>query len=269
MISVIIATKNGEKYIARAIQSALEQSVAVQNAQDPTEYPGFEIVVVSDGSTDNTAKIVREIGATDPRVKLIELAQNVGPGSARAKGIAQSEMQNPYIAILDDDDSWINPKKLENQISYLEKNPNVLVVGAEKTEFVTESGTRMWWFYHKTDPKVIHDEMLLRCPIINSSVVFRRDAYNKVGGLTSMRLAEDYDLWLRLAQIGDITNIPDTETRYTVRINSASGSNGKERIKLALVVLELVKKYRHVYPNYYKALVKAYIRIVRKFIFKL
>lgn len=267
MISVIIATKNGEKYIARAIQNALQQSVAVRNAENPTEFAGFEIVVVSDGSSDNTASIVREISIKDSRVRLIELKENVGPGLARAKAIEQSN--NPYIAILDDDDQWINPRKLENQISYLKDHTEILVVGAEKTEFTTENGTHMWWYYHKTDPKIIHNEMLLRCPIINSSVVFKRDAYNKVGGFTNMRLAEDYDLWLRLAQIGDITNIPNTETQYTVRTNSASGSNGKDRIKLALVVLGLVKKYRHLYPNYHKALLKSYIRIVRKFIFKL
>ncbi len=263
MISVIIATKNGEKYIARAVRNALEQSVAIKNAQDPTEYPGFEIVVVSDGSTDGTVKIVREISAQDKRVTLLELTKNVGPGSARAKGIAMSK--NPYVAILDDDDSWINPDKLKNQIEYLENNPKVLVVGAVKTEFVTESGKHICWYTTRTDPRKIRENMLVRCPIVNSSVVFRKDAYEQVGGLSEMRLAEDYDLWLRLGQIGDITNIEGAETRYTVRTNSASGSNGAERVKMSLVVLALVKKYRHVYPRYYRALFKAYLRIIRKY----
>lgn len=268
MISTIIATKNGETYIAKAIKSALEQSVAIQNAQAPSKYAGFEIIVVSDGSTDDTVKIVREmIANTDSRIKLVELTENIGPGLARAKGIEQSK--NPYIAILDDDDSWINTDKLKNQIEFLETNPHVLVVGAEKTKFVNEKGTHMWWYIHEMDPKIIHDNMLVRCPLINSSVVFRKKSYDEVGGFTNMRLAEDYDVWLRLAQIGDITNIPNTETSYTVRTNSASGSNGKDRVKIALVVLGLVKKYRYKYPNYHKALIKAYIRIIRKFLFKL
>jgi glycosyltransferase involved in cell wall biosynthesis len=265
MISVIIATKNGQKYIAGAIQNALSQTVAVQNQADPAQFPGFEIIVVSDGSTDKTTEIVRGLTADDSRIKLIELTENVGPGKARAKGISHSK--NPYIAILDDDDSWINPEKLENQIGFLENNPNVVVVGAEKTEFVSESGKHLWWFFHKTDPRIIHDEMLLRCPIINSSVVFRKEAYDRVGGLSDLRLAEDYDLWLRMGKIGDIVNIKDAETRYTLRTNSASGSNGKDRVKLALVVLKLVRKYKNDYPNYTKALIKSYIRIVRKFLF--
>ncbi len=267
MISVIIATKNGEKYIANAIKNALSQTVAVQNQSNPSQFPGFEIIVVSDGSTDKTAEIVKGMIASDSRIKLIELTENVGPGTARAKGISQSK--NPYIAILDDDDSWINLSKLENQISFLESNPKAVVVGAEKTEFVSGSGTHLRWFFHKTDPEIIHAEMLLRCPIINSSVVFRKDAYEKVGGLSNLRLAEDYDLWLRMGKIGDIVNIKDAETRYTLRTNSASGSNGKDRVKLALVVLDLVRKYKDDYPNYRKALIKAYIRIARKFLFKI
>ncbi len=261
MISVIIATKNGEKYIARAILNALEQSVALANKQDPAQYPGFEVVIVSDGSTDNTVSIVHDLALKDPRIRLIELTQNIGPGAARSKGIENSK--NPYIAILDDDDMWINPKKLENQLDAFVKNPTVVVVGAEKTEFVKEDATHMFWHMHKTDPKIIHDEMLLRCPIINSSVMFKREAYDTVGGLSDMRLAEDYDLWLRLAKIGDIINIPGAETQYTVRANSASGSNGKAKVKIAIVVLSLVKKYRKDFPNYHKALIKAYLRILK------
>lgn len=264
MISVIIATKNGEKYIAHAIQSALEQSVAIRNAQDPTEYPGFEIIVVSDGSTDNTAKIVRELCTADSRVKLVELSQNVGPGLARAKGIAQSH--NPYIAILDDDDSWINPKKLENQISYLEQHPNVLVVGAEKIEFVDENGKLIRWQIYRTDPKKIRTFMLMFCPVVNSSALFRKEAYERAGGFSDMRLSEDYDLLLRIGRIGDIANIPGAETRYTIRASSASGSNGKAKIKMAIAHLTLLNTYWRYYPNRLLAFIKAYARVPYQYI---
>lgn len=283
MISTIIATKNGEKYIRRAIQSALDQSIAA----DPTMYPGFEIIVISDASSDNTANIVREMIAADagilnndtrstiatienqPRIKLIELNINVGPGAARAKAISESNPANKYIAILDDDDEWINPKKLENQIAFLEHNPSVAAVGATKTEFATENGKRLFWYTNSSNPKTLHKNMLMRCPLVHSSTVFRKDIYEKVGGYTEMRLAEDYDLWLRMGQIADIANISDAETRYTARTNSTSGSNGKSRITLTLVVIGLVKKYGKCYPRYYTALLKGYLRIGWKWIFKI
>ncbi|MBU3668631.1 MAG: glycosyltransferase family 2 protein [Candidatus Taylorbacteria bacterium] len=252
MITTIIATKNGEKYIGKALDSVFKQSVS--------SHPNFEVIVISDGSTDNTISFVKN---NFPKVIIIENKESVGPGTARNIGI--SHAKNEYIAILDDDDWWINSDKLKNQIEFLETHKNCLVVGAEKTEFVSENGTHLWWYTHQTDTRVIHDNMLVRCPIINSSVVFRKSAYDSVGGYSDLRLAEDYDLWLRLGKIGDIANIPNTETAYTLRKNSASGSNGKHSTRLARIVLGLVKKYRQDYPNYTKALLKGYLRIIKNF----
>lgn len=264
MISTIIATKNGEKYIARAIHNALEQSVAVSNAKDPSQFSGFEIVVVSDGSTDSTVNIVRELALKDARIRLIELTQNIGPGAARAKGIESSK--NPYIAILDDDDMWINPKKLENQIVFMEQNTNIVAVGSENIEFADENGKSIRWQKYRTDPKNIRNFMLMFCPIVHSSVLLRKEVYEKAGGFRDIRLAEDYDLLLRMGQLGDIANIADAEIRYTVRTNSASESNGRAKIKMAVAHIQLFNKYWRHYPNRTLAFVKAYARVPYQYI---
>lgn len=259
MISVIIATKNGSKTIKKAIDSVLMQSVF----KDSVKYPGAEIIIISDGSTDGVVDYIKQTFAANlGRIHILENSQSVGPGRARAQAIKQSH--NPYIAILDDDDWWLNPNKLQNQIEFLDAHPHTAVVGAEKTQFVSESGNQLFWYTARTDPTQIHNNMLIRCPLVNSSVVFRKKIYDSVGGLSDLRLAEDYDLWLRIGQVSEITNIPDTETAYTLRKNSASGSNGKHGTALARTVLMLVKKYRHAYPNYYKGLLKGYVRIIRK-----
>lgn len=262
MISVIIATKNGEKHVLHAIQSALSQSVAQENLVDRTKYPGFEIVVVSDGSTDKTAEVVRKASEKDSRIKLVELTTNVGPGLARGKGIDSTNPDNQYVAILDDDDEWINPDKLKNQITFLEAHTNVLVVGAQKTEFISESGKHILWYYNNTNPAYLRQNILAQNPIVNSSSVYRKDAYKKVGGYTDLRLSEDYDLWLRLGLMGDIANIEGAETRYTLRKSSMSGSNGAQARKMAQIVLRQIRQYKDKYPNYWIAALKGYARLI-------
>lgn len=258
MISVIIATKNGAKNVCGAIQNALDQTVA----KDSIRFQGFEIIVVSDGSTDETVSLIkgRFPSTLFPSVRVLELTENIGPGFARKAGVELS--QNKYIAVLDDDDRWINPKKLENQIIFLEKNPNIVAVGAQKTEFITEEGKHILWYFNSTDPEIIRNNMLIRNPIVNSSVVYRKDAYDKVGGYNNLRLSEDYDLWLRLGLIGDIANIKDTETAYTFRKNSMSGSNGAQSTKIAQIVLNQIREYKNKYPNYWIAVIKGYIRLI-------
>ena len=258
MISVIIATKNGAKHVCGAIQNALDQTVA----KDLVRFQGFEIIVISDGSTDETVSLVKSTFPTTlfPNVRVLELKENVGPGLARKAGIELSA--NKYIAVLDDDDRWINPKKLENQVIFLEKNPNVLVVGAQKTEFITEEGKHILWYFNNTDPKVLRNLMLARNPIVNSSVVYRKEAYDKVGGYKDLRLSEDYDLWLRLGLIGDIANIEGAETAYTLRKNSTSGSNGSQSALVAKTVLKQIKEYKGKYPNYWIAAAKGYARLL-------
>jgi glycosyltransferase involved in cell wall biosynthesis len=270
MISVIIATKNGEKYIARAVHNALEQSVAISNAKDPSQFSGFEIVVVSDGSTDNTANIVRELASEDARVRLIELTQNIGPGLARNLAILGGKIENeseliippianPFVAILDDDDLWQNPKKIENQISYFNENPNVVVAGAVRTEFTRENGEHLRWIINETDPQKIRANMLSYNPIITSSVVFRTNIFKEIGGFKPMYLAEDYDLWLRMGLHGDTSNVEGAETIYTIREGGASKSR---QLEMAQVVIRLAKEYRHQYPHFYKAYVKGILRLV-------
>lgn len=270
MISIIITTKNGEKYIARAIKNALSQSIAISNSKDPSQFSGFEIVVVSDGSTDNTVSIVHELALHDARIRLIELVQNIGPGLARNLAILGGKIKeensliipsisNPFVAILDDDDLWQNPKKLENQISYLNDNPNVVVAGAIKTEFTRENGEHLRWIINETDPQRIRSNMLSYNPIITSSAVFRTNTFRAIGGFKPMYLAEDYDLWLRMGTHGDISNVEGAETIYTIREGGASKSR---QIEMAQVVMRLAREYRHQYPHFYKAYIKGALRLV-------
>ncbi len=263
MISVVLATKNGSKYIIRALDSVLKQ-VDVD----------LEIIVVSDGSTDETVAIVRDYMAEHGMVpfRLIELSQNIGPGLARnlailggeAEGKTYPECSGEYVAIIDDDDMWLNEQKLKNQLALLESDRGLALVGSQKTEFIREDGTHIYWLNNETDPEAIRISMLLQNPVVSSSVLFRKDIFKNLGGYKKMHLAEDYDLWLRIGQIGKISNAADAEVKYTIRAGSASK---EKRLAMAKIFIKLIFEYRNSYPGFLKAIIKAYLRTISDFIF--
>jgi glycosyltransferase involved in cell wall biosynthesis len=248
MISIIIATKNGGKWLPRSLAS-----IEAQSEKD------FEVIVVSDGSTDNTPEIIRQHAATRPWLRLIELKENVGPGLARDRGI--KEAKGMYIALLDDDDEWVSVNKLKIQKEYLASHPEYVAVGSEKVDIMRDDGTLRFVYTYPIRDEILRDNLLLRNCFTTSAVMFKKEAYEKAGGFSKMYLAEDYDLWLRLAQVGKISNLADCVTRYYVRDGSAAREN---RLKMSTTILALVKKYHKKYPHYYKALFKTYLRILER-----
>ena len=273
MITVVIATKNGSAYIQRALDSIYKQSVT--RSDSPSFDPHFKVRVVSDGSTDSTDSIVHEHIIKEPRTTLISLKHSVGPGKARNLAILGGttedgtgiepidETLSPYIAFLDDDDMWKSEIKLERQLMFLNSNPSVFVVGSDTTEFRDERGTVLKTIKSPIDPISIKNNILSYNPLITSSVVCRTDIFKTLGGFKPMFLAEDYDLWLRIGQTGNISNVNHSDIIYTVRQKSASNSR---RVEMAKTVLYLVKEYRYTYPGYVKALLKAYARLLLSYI---
>ena len=112
LVSIITPCYNGEKYIAETIDSVLQQT-----------YPNFEMIIVDDGSNDNSVELVHRYQQKDKRIKLIT-QENAGSASARNKGIRHAEGR--YIALLDADDIWL-PTFLEKQIDFMRKNHAVCV----------------------------------------------------------------------------------------------------------------------------------------------
>jgi len=114
-VSIITPTYNGEKFIERAIKSVLRQT-----------FKDWEMIIVDDGSRDNTVEIVKKYTKIDPRIKLIELKENTG-GPAIPRTIACKKAKGEYIAFLDQDDLYY-PEYLELKIKYLDENPEIDVL---------------------------------------------------------------------------------------------------------------------------------------------
>ncbi len=249
MISVIIPTKNGGSYLQRAIASVEKQIGAV-----------FEIIVISDGSTDNTVETARRLASNIKSMRVIELADNIGPGLARDKAIRESAGE--FIALLDNDDEWISGEKLSVQLKFLNENKDYTIVGSLEAELVkTDAVTHESPIIYRTtaDDADIRKHCLQRNQFITSSMMFRRSDYIQVGGFSDLRQGEDYELNLRLLRIGKGANLDHCIIRYYISETGAHRSNKKG---MNLSVLSTIKKNKRNFPNYYLGLLKAYLRLL-------
>jgi len=129
LVSVVIPAYNAEKYIKGSIESVIKQT-----------YPYFEIIIVDDGSSDNTINVVKSIN--DNRIRLIEHTQNKGPGAARNTAI--SAAKGKWIALLDADDQWL-PQRLEILLKILDKSgPGYFIADDKMICFDTHKGLQSW-----------------------------------------------------------------------------------------------------------------------------
>ena len=197
-VSVIIPTYNYAHYITEAVESVLNQT-----------YKDFEIIVVDDGSTDNTKEVIR------PYLNKIKYIyqQNSGPSAARNRGI--KEAKGEYIAFLDADDIWL-PQKLELQIKFIEKEKELGLVFSDMTCF-NEKGILKKSFLKdipvfndlcieslSSIEKIISDDVfnaLLQGNFIpTNTVIVKKECFDKVGLFDeNLLFVEDRDMWLRIA----------------------------------------------------------------------
>jgi len=180
-VSVIIPTYNRGWIMKDAVDSVLAQ-----------KYTGFELIVVDDGSTDNTLDLLQTYGQ---RLTLIQ-QQNRGVSAARNAGI--SAASGRYIAFLDSDDLWL-PQKLKQQVQFFTLHPEALVCQTE--EIWIRNGRRVNpKLRHKKLSGMIFEPSLHLCLVSPSAVMIRRSLFDEVGLFDeSLPACEDYDLWLRVS----------------------------------------------------------------------
>ena len=186
-ISTIIPTYNNASFLKEAIDSVLAQT-----------HPAHEIIVVDDGSTDDTGAVVQAY----PQVKYIK-KENGGPNSARNAGLAQATGE--LVAFLDADDRW-EPVKLEKQIQLFEQNPALGLVYANYKNIGTDGMDRPDIPTVPIDPQMrgnVFARLLERNMILGSSsnVLIKKSVFDAVGVFDeTLRVGEDWDMWLRIAE---------------------------------------------------------------------
>lgn len=242
MISIIFPTYNSAHTIARAVRSVLAQS-----------YTNWELLVIDDGSTDTTESVVREF--VDPRIMYIKQEQNLGLQKTLNHGLALAKGE--YIARIDADDLWNNPKKLETQVLFLKSHPDYVLVGTGIITMDTDGVELTRTLLPETN-EAIRARMLSKNCFAHASVLFRKEVgeYSEEG---VVQHAEDYELWMRAGLLGKMANIPQYMTTLTVAPSTITARN---RATQARRILGIAYKYKTKYPNVLGGIIIASMRYI-------
>ena len=180
-VSVIVPTYNRAHMLKEAIDSVLAQT-----------YQAFELIVVDDGSTDDTRRLLSSYGSH--RINIV-YQKNAGVSAARNRGIRSASGE--LIALLDSDDYWL-PEKLAKQVDFFKSAPQAVICQTE--EIWIRNGIRVNPKQrHRKISGMIFKESLLLCLISPSSVMIRKSLLDEVGLFDeNLKACEDYDLWLRI-----------------------------------------------------------------------
>lgn len=204
MVSVIIPTYNSEEYLRESIESIFNQT-----------FKDYEIILVDDGSTDNTREIVKQFY---PSVKYIYQDQG---GAARARNTGIRAARGEFIAFLDADDIWL-PTKLEKQVEHFRQHTDVGFIFTEHSQFNENGIIRS--FVGKRDRLVkgeILENIFLYSGVATPTVIVRKKVFEQVGLFDEdLIAAEDDNMWLRIAYKFGIDFID--EPLVMVRINDRS-----------------------------------------------
>jgi glycosyltransferase involved in cell wall biosynthesis len=198
-VSVLMPVRNGARWLREAIDSVLGQTLR-----------DFELIVVDDGSTDDTPHLLSDVSRLDSRIRIFRQEAS-GLVDALNRGLA--EARGSLVARLDADDRAM-PERLDRQVRYLESNPNVGLLGSW-AEKIDERGAPCGLLKPEPQSDALAHLLLRTNPFVHSSVMFRTEPVRRLGGYRSaFQAAEDYDLWLRIAEVAEIVNVPEFLIQY-------------------------------------------------------
>lgn len=251
-VSINLLTKNRSALLPKALASIKRQS-----------FSDYEVIIVNDGSSDDTAEVLKNSALKDLRI--ISHATSEGITQSRQEALLAS--RGEYIAILDDDDEWVDTEKLSKQVGYLDTHRDYVLVGGGVEIFnfefpmsheIQNSKSKIIKLRPSSD-SAIRNTMLFKNNFFTSTVMFRKEAALKAGGFIKDQsdFAEDYDLWLRIGRLGKMYNFSQVFTAYI------QSRYNKEKFRRFLAKqLNLVQRHKTDYPFYYLAIVLLRLRLL-------
>lgn len=192
-VSVAMPVYNCEPFVAAAVDSVLGQT-----------WTDFELIVVDDGSTDRTLAVLEDMAGRDPRIRLVS-RPNTGFGRALVECVSLA--RGTYLARIDGDDV-ATPERFTRQVQALDADPDLAVVGSN-AQAIDERGRLIGdYFVPREHEQIDAMHVAGRSAIHHPAAMIRMSMFRQVGGYRVDRVpCEDLDLWLRLAEVGRLTNL--------------------------------------------------------------
>ena len=206
-VSIIIPVFNGAGFLRETVASIQKST-----------YKNFEIILVDDGSTDQSKQLCQKLENTHQNIRFFSFPKN--RGMDRCLNLGLRHAGGTYICRINQDDI-MRPKRLAKQVAFLQENPHILAVGTYIMHF-THDGTRRIITFPENDTD-IRRLWLLVSPFSDPSVMYRRSAALKVRGYyQKFWPADDVHMWYKLGRIGQLANLPEVLT--DVRWHKGAGS---------------------------------------------
>ena len=200
---------NTEQFLPYALESIHNQTCG-----------DFEFIILDDGSTDSSVHIIQQFAEADDRVRFFPL-EHRGYVSLLRRGL--NHCRGEFVARMDSDDISM-PERFEKQLAYLHQHPEVVAVGSQIVT-IDPFGSRVEKPAHKLTHEEIEGELLrgVGWAIVHPTVMMRREALMRVGGYREdLMVSEDLDLFLRLAEVGKLANMPDILLQYRQHLGSVN-----------------------------------------------
>lgn len=252
-VSVNIITYNRANYIKAAIESVLRQS-----------FTNWELLILDGASTDNTAEVVDNFLA-DQRIKYVKLPARTA-NIPVARNILLQQSQGEYLAVLDSDDVWCDDQKLAQQVKFLDEHQDYVLSGGGVV-LINDRSQEVGRYLNLGTDKEIRQSILSKNQFAHSSVVYRRTAALEVGSYNeTLRIGEDYDLFLRLGKLGKVMNFTEYFLNYRVHSGSICVADRLTGLRNNILI---ITKYQKDYPNYIFAYTRRMIRLLGGYLLSL
>ena len=252
LVSVVLATHNRAALLRKAAESVLNQT-----------EKNLELFIVDDASSDETPRVIEELEKRDARVRHVRNPFNVGRVKSANRGIL--EARGVYIARIDDDDTWCDPDKIAKQASLLESHPEYVAVSGA-TYRVDAGGKVLLRLHPPLEDKDIRKAMLQFNPLAQSAIIFRKAAWEQVGGYDEKlesSVSEDWDLWMRLGKKGKFRNFSEY---FAECLEAGQNLTHQKFWRNALTTLTLRFKYRNDYSNFLQGYLRGLISLLLAFL---